>query len=204
MKTLPAIVLTLTVCSGMAAQEHYASIRDSAESPAARGTLRVTIAPHVFDELDRLADTLHLETVRCLIGTVTGMDAMIDLAYQPSVTFSSASRVSYQSCPRATIILWHNHPKFDGVDAGYACYLSQTDIREGSDPRAPALQMVQVNRDVACWWLKRQVIQATGQPLLWAVASQRRGPHVTIADACARWSDAAPCSLVTNVVASLR
>ena len=204
MKTLPIIVLTLTVCSGMAAQEHYASTRDSAESPPPRGTLRLTIAPHVFDELDRLADTLRVETVRCLIGTVSGMEAMIDLAYEPPVTFSGANQVSYQSCPRATIIVWHNHPKFEGVDAEYACYLSPTDIREGSDPRAPALQMVQVNRDVACWWLKRQVTQATGQPLLWALASQRRGRHVQMADACSHWPDAAPCSLVTNVVASLR
>lgn len=204
MKTLPVIVLTLTVCSGLAAQDYYASARDTAVSPAPRGTLRLTIAPQVFDELDRLADDLRVETVRCLIGTVRGMDAMIDLAYQPPVTFSGANQVSYQSCPRATLILWHNHPKFDGVDAEYACYLSPTDIREGSDPRAPPLQMVQVNRDVACWWLKRQVTEGAGQPLLWPLASQRRGEQVSIADACARWPDAAPCSLARNVLAAGR
>ncbi|MCZ6917825.1 MAG: hypothetical protein O7I93_13700 [Gemmatimonadetes bacterium] len=204
MRTLLIIVLTLTICSGMAAQERFASTWGSGDAPVSRGTLRLIIAPHVFDELDRLSDTLQVETVRCLIGTVSGMTAMIDLAYEPPVTFSSATRVSYQSCPRATIILWHNHPKFDGVDAEYACYMSSTDIREGSDRRAPALQMVQVNRDVACWWLKRQVTQAAGQPLLWPLESQRRGGHVTLADACARWGESPPCTVVRNVIASRR
>ena len=204
MRTLPIVVLTLTICSGMAAQERFASTRDSEETAPPRGTLRLTIAPHVFDELDRLSDTLRVETVRCLIGTVSGMNAMIDLAYAPPITFSGANQVSYQSCPRATIMLWHNHPKFDGVDAEYACYMSPTDIREGSDPRAPPLQMVQVNHEVACWWLQSQVTLAAGQPLLWAVASQRRGEHVTRAQACERWPDAPPCTMVSNVMAIRR
>ena len=204
MKTVSIFVLTLTICSGMAAQERFVSTRDSADAAVSRGTLRLTIAPQVFDELDHLADTLQVETVRCLIGTVHGMTAMIDLAYEPPVMFNSPTRVSYQSCPRATIILWHNHPKFAGVDAEYACYMSSTDILEGSDPRGPPLQMVQVNRDVACWWLKRQVTQAVGQPLLRPLESHQRGTHVTVADACERWGDSRPCSLVTNVLASGR
>ena len=105
MKTVSIFVLTLTICSGMAAQERFVSTRDSADAAVSRGTLRLTIAPQVFDELDHLADTLQVETVRCLIGTVHGMTAMIDLGWHSS---STAWRRTMSTSPRASSSRFRN------------------------------------------------------------------------------------------------
>ncbi len=202
MKNLPLIVLTITVATRAVAQERLVSRVNNDVSVVPSNTLRLEIAPHVFDELDALADTLDVETVRCLIGTVDGNRAVIDLAWQPPIPFSASTRVAYQSCPGATIALWHNHPELPGVDAEYACYLSDIDLREASNPLAPIVQIVQVNSRVACWWSKRQVLRAVGQPILWPLETQRRGVHVTLTDACNRWVAQPPCSLGRRLVAA--
>ncbi len=202
MKNLPLIVLMITVATRAAAQEHLISRVNNDVSVAPSITLRLEIAPHVFDELDALADTLHVETVRCLIGTMDGDRAVIDLAWQPPIQSSEPNRVAYQSCPRATIALWHNHPELPGVDAEYACYLSYIDLREASNPLAPIVQIVQVNSRVSCWWSQRQVLRAVDQPILWPLETQRRGLHVTLADACNRWGTLPPCSLGRLLIAA--
>ena len=203
MNRFPLLVLTITVAARAAAQERFVSNVDQDVStiPLAR-TLRIEIAPNIFDELDALADTLRVESVRCLIGTVRGGNAIIDLAWQPAIESSGSNSVAYQSCPRATIALWHNHPDLFGVEAEYACYLSAVDIREASDPRAPVVQIVQVNSRVACWWSKNQILRATDQVLLWPLQSQRRGRHVTLADACNMWRALPPCTLAEPIVAA--
>ena len=201
MKNLPLIVLMITVAPRGVAQEQLVSRVDTYASVAPSNTLRLEIAPHIFDELDALADTLHVETVRCLIGTMDGNRAVIDLAWQPPIQFSESTRVVYQSCPRATIALWHNHPELPGVDAEYACYLSHMDLQEASNPLAPIVQIVQVNSLVACWWSKRQVLRAVDQPILWPLETQRRGVHVTLTDACNRWGALPPCSLDGRLIA---
>ena len=202
MKNLPLlIVLTITVATRAVAQEQPVSRVSNDVSVVPSHTLRLEIAPHIFDELDALADTLHVETVRCLIGTVHGNRAVIDLAWQPPIQFSDSTGVVYQSCPRATIALWHNHPELPGIDAEYACYLSYVDLQEASNPLAPIAQIVQVNSRVACWWSKRQVLRAVDQPILWPLETQRRGVHVTLADACNRWGALLPCSLDRRLIA---
>lgn len=202
MKNLPLpIVLMITVATRAVAQEQLVAAVSDGVSVAASHTLRLEIAPYIFDELDALADTLHVETVRCLIGTVDGNRAVIDLAWQPPIRFSESTRVVYQSCPRATIALWHNHPELPGVDAEYACYLSRIDLQEASNPLAPLVQIVQVNSRVACWWSKRQVLRAVDQPILWPLETQRRGVHVTLTDACNRWGALPPCSLGRRLIA---
>ncbi len=205
MRDLPLIiVLTITVATRAVAQEQLVSTVSNDVSVMPSRTLRLEIAPHVFDELDALADTLHVETVRCLIGTVDGNRAVIDLAWQPPIQFSEPNRVAYQSCPRATIALWHNHPELPGIDAEYACYLSHTDLQEASNPLAPIVQIVQVNSRVACWWSQRQVLRAVDQPILWPLDTQRRGVHVTLTDACNRWGALPPCSLDRHLIAARR
>ncbi len=203
MKNLPLIfVLTITVATRAVAQEQLVSTVSNDVSVAPSHTLRLEIVTPIFDELDALADTLHLETVRCLIGIVDGNRAVIDLAWQPPIRFSESTGVVYQSCPRATIALWHNHTELRGVDAEYACYLSQIDLQEASNPLAPIVQIVQVNSRVACWWSKRQVLRAVDQPILWPLETQRRGVHVTLTDACSRWGALPPCSLDRHLIAA--
>ncbi len=205
MKNLPLlIVLMITVATRAVAQEQLVSTVSNDVSVAPSHTLRLEIAPYIFDELDALADTLHVETVRCLIGTVDGNRAVIDLAWQPPIQFSESTRVVYQSCPRATIALWHNHPELPGVDPEYACYLSHIDLQEASNPLAPIVQIVQVNSRVACWWSKRQVLRAVDRPILWPLDTQRRGVHVTLTDACNRWGALPPCSLDRHLIAARR
>lgn len=206
MKNLPLIiVLTITVATRAVAQERLVSRVDNVDNDVSvvpSNTLRLEIAPHIFDELDAWADTLHVETVRCLIGTMDGNRAVIDLAWQPPIQFSASTRVVYQSCPRATIALWHNHPELRGVDAEYACYLSHIDLQEASNPLVPIVQIVQVNSRVACWWSKGQVLRAVDQPFLWPLETQRRGVHVTLTDGCSQWGALPPCSLDRHLIAA--
>ncbi len=203
MKNLPLlIVLMITIATRVVAQEQLVATVSDDVSVAPSHSLRLEIAPQIFDELDALADTLHVETVRCLIGTVEGNRAVIDLAWQPPIQLSESTRVVYRSCPRATIALWHNHPELPGVDAAYACYLSHIDLQEASNPLAPIVQIVQVNSRVACWWSKRQVLRAVDQPILWPFETQRRGVHVTLTDACNQWMELPPCSLGRRLIAA--
>jgi len=38
------------------------------------------------------------------------------------------------------------------------------------------------------------------QPILWPLETQRRGVHVTLADACNRWGALPPCSLGRRII----
>ncbi len=196
------LLLTMTVATRVTAQERFASSLDATLPPPPPRTLRLEIAPHIFDELDRLADTLRHETVRCLIGRAAGNRAVIDLAWEPPVSYANATRVRYQTCPVATIALWHNHPQLRGLDPEYACYLSATDVREGIRPNAPPVQIVQVTSRVACWWGRHQILEAGEVPILWPLESQRRGKHVTLSDACSRRGGSPPCTLASHPLVS--
>lgn len=161
MRRLIVLVLAATLVAPLRAQQASAPAQHAsatAAKPAA--ALRLVIAPHVLKELGALADTLRVETVRCLIGAVQGDSAYIDLAWQPAIDASTPNSVLYRSCPVATLALWHNHPQRGEPAPEYACYLSGIDIREALRPHAPPLQFVQVNRDVACWWTRRELSRA--------------------------------------------
>ncbi len=145
---LPA--LSLAASAGVAQQE----------APFTSPVARIVIAPHVRAELRALADTMELETVRCLIGVVAGDSAVIDLAWQPQIQEHSANTVRYRSCPLATIAHWHNHPWLGEGHPEDACYLSRTDIEDALEPHAPPLQFVQVNAGVMCWWTRLAIAQA--------------------------------------------
>jgi hypothetical protein len=149
-------------------------------------SLRLILAPHVAEELDALADTLRLETIRCLIGVVQGKNATIDLAYQPPIDASTANSVNHQSCPAATLALWHNHPRIPGEEPEYACYLSATDIREAVRPAAPPIQIVQVRGDVACWWSQWEIAQSGLLPVLFPRPRQRWGRPIGLDEAACR------------------
>lgn len=169
MKHLSVLLLLVLVAAPSWAQP------DRSVSHPRPQPLRLLIAPHVSQELDYLADTLRVETVRCLIGVVNGQDATIDLAWQPPIESSTASHVAYQSCPSATLALWHNHPAFPGEAPEYGCYLSATDIREALHERAPPIQIVQVTTNVACWWSKWEIAKTGLRPVLFPRGTQQWG-----------------------------
>jgi len=163
------LILCFCWCAGSwrAAQGQVTS---NADAPR---TFRLVIDKQVAEELDRLADTLSGESVRCLIGVTVGDSAVVDLAWAPPIYASGATHVRYRSCPLATLVVWHNHLAPPDAAPEDACYLSGIDIEEAWQPHAPPFQMVQVNPEVLCWWSKVQVARATGQPVLWADAVQR-------------------------------
>lgn len=149
-------------------------------------SLILNLAPHITEELDALADTLRIETVRCLIGVVRGQTADVDLAWEPPIELSTASQVQYQSCPSATLALWHNHPPIPGEAPEYGCYLSATDIREALDPRSPPIQIVQVTANVACWWSQWQILRTGQVPVLLPQGKQRWGRSLQLDEAACR------------------
>lgn len=168
-----------------AQQAHSVSTLQDPPSTSTK-SFRLILAPHVVEELDALADTLGVETVRCLIGVVEDGEALIDLAWRPSIQRATANQVQYQSCPSATLVLWHNHPRTASEAPEYGCYLSATDVREAQRPRAPPIQMVQVSAEVGCWWSRRE-IQAAGQvPVLFPRPHQRWGRPVSLDTAACR------------------
>jgi len=157
--------------------------------------LRVVLAENVFDELELLADTLRVETVRCLIGLVQRDSLVIDLAWKPVILQSTANSVAYRPCPVATIALWHNHPWTGDNEPEYSCYLSKIDIREAIQPWAPPIQMVQVTGAVACWWTRAQVAAHADAPVMRPIPRQARGRfHVWNALACAAEPERVVCS----------
>ncbi len=164
MRRLTVVVLAATLVVPLRVQQASTQADTRAAKPAE--ALRLVIAPHVLHELGALADTLHVETVRCLIGAVQGDSAYIDLAWQPPIDASTPNSVVYRSCPVATLALWHNHPQRGEPAPEYACYLSGIDIREALRPHAPPLQFVQVNADVACWWTRWELSRAARVPVL--------------------------------------
>lgn len=84
-------------------------------------SLRIVITGDVYEELELLADTLRFETVRCLIGAVQEDSILVDFAWQPSIERSTTTGVSYQLCPAATILLWHNHSWRREAAPEYSC-----------------------------------------------------------------------------------
>lgn len=193
MRKLPLIFLALTFAAPAAAQQVPIVPASAGVSPTASPVFRMVIAPDVFESLDALADTLSVETVRCLIGVVSD-SAYVDLAWQPPIELSTPNRVRYRPCPSATIALWHTHPTSE-LGPEYACYLSRRDILEALRPEAPPIQIVQVNSRVACWWTRTQIRRARDEPILWPLPTQRRGGHVTLTSACDRIRTIAPCAL---------
>ncbi len=147
----------------------YVASRDDAS-----GGFRIMVASHLLQELGTLADTLNVETVRCLIGAVHGDSALVDMAWQPRIYSATETRVKYQTCPVATIALWHNHLRSAATTPAGACYLSATDMEHASKPRAPLVQIVQVSEDVICWWSRPQILAAPDESKLCALRGQRQ------------------------------
>ena len=179
------ILGVMFVAPSAAAQAPMAAALAGSVTPPSPHSLRIVITKEVFEELEILADTLRVETVRCLIGVARGDSVLIDLAWQPPIQRSTRTSVAYRQCPVATIALWHNHPWTRDVEPEYSCYLSRTDIREALQSGAPPIQMVQVTATVACWWTQAQVVQHADAPVLKPLPQQARGRfHLWSAVAC--------------------
>jgi hypothetical protein len=168
----------MVVATSISAQEAGTAVAHVAASleplPTAR-LVRVVVSPTIYDMLGTLADTLRVETVRCLIGVRRADSLIIDLAWQPEIQAASESRVRYRPCPVATVALWHNHIPMSDLSPEDMCYMSPTDINEAMRPHAPYLQVVQVNHEVICWWTRAQVVRAEDFPILPALPGQRLG-----------------------------
>ena len=165
----------MAVAPAVTAQGHGTSeFAASGRSDSSRGR-RIVITRDVYEELELLADTLRLETVRCLIGAAQGDSILVDFAWQPPIERSTATSVSYQSCPVATILLWHNHPWTREAAPEYSCYLSRTDIWDALQGHAPPVQMVHVTAAVACWWTRAQVAQHANEAVVLPLPNQARG-----------------------------
>lgn len=152
------ILGAVLVAPALTAQEGGGVIDDGVISSLGVN-LRIVITADVFDELGVLADTLLVETVRCLIGLAQGDSILVDLAWQPPIEQSTPNSVAYRPCPVATIALWHNHLEVRDSEPEYSCYLSEVDIREAIRSGAPPMQMVQVTGGVSCWWTRSQVAE---------------------------------------------
>ncbi len=127
----------MLVPPAVAAQEALPAAAEGGVTSRPRRNLRIVLTAEVYEELELLADTLRVETVRCLIGVAQGDSLLIDLAWRPPIHHSTPTGVAYGLCPVATISLWHNHPWTREFEPEYSCYLSQTDIRAAIQSRAP-------------------------------------------------------------------
>lgn len=162
------------------AVESVAPIHDRATSEHALTSssprsLHIVFSEEVFDDLELLADTLQVETVRCLIGVTQGDSLLVDLAWQPPIDISTSNSVKYSRCPVATVLLWHNHPWAGDIEPEYSCYLSRIDIQEAIRSLAPPIQMVQVTGGMACWWTRAQVAAHADGPVMLPLPRQSRG-----------------------------
>lgn len=146
MRRMTLLILSMMlVPPAVAAQEALRAAVEDGVTSRSRRHLRIDLTAEVFEELELLADTLRVETVRCLIGLAQGDSLLVDLAWQPPIHHSTPTGVGYRPCPVATIALWHNHPWTGEFEPEYSCYLSQTDIRAAIQSWAPPIQMVQVS-----------------------------------------------------------
>ncbi len=143
-------------------------------APTPRRPAQLIIAPDIVEDLDQLADSLRVKTVRCLIGIVEHERAAIDLAWKPPTSASEDGHAEYQPCPLATIARWLNHPHVGEGRPEESCYMSHAEIQEALRPRAPAVQFVQVNARVACWWTQSQIARAADQAIRWPLRGQIR------------------------------
>src|SRR5262249_25595223 len=85
------------------------------------------------------------------------------------------------TCPLATIALWRNHPWSGDGHPEDACFMTREEIDDALRPHAPAVQFVQVNARVACWWTQRQIARAAGLPVLLPIPGQHRPRHIALA-----------------------
>lgn len=182
-----SVLLMLSILAVPAAAQLDNLQTSHAAQPERDGSQEVSLAieERIFEALGSLADTIDVETVRCLIGTVEGEQAVIDLAWEPPIHASTRTNVRFTSCPRATLALWHNHLWNGKYLPEDACYLSRVDIEEAMRPNAPEVHIVQVSVDVACWWTRRQIARHSDASVVWPVPSQQRGSTVanTVANA---------------------
>lgn len=169
------ILSVMLVPPAVDAQEALPAAVEGGVTSRMRPHVRVVVADDVFEELDFLADTSRVETVRCLIGLAQGDSLLIDLAWQPPIHRSTPNSVAYSPCPVATIALWHNHPWTQEFEPEYSCYLSQTDIQAAVQAWAPPIQMVQVTGSVACWWTRAQVLAQADAPVVRPLPQQLCG-----------------------------
>lgn len=131
MSSVGLVVIAMTFAAMARAEQSVPTARFvAAKQPSPLATRRVVLTAEVFDALGRVADTLKRETVRYLIGAERGESIIIDLAWRPRIESSTR----------------HNDPRPTPLAPAYACYLSETDIREALLPQP--MQIVQVNSEV--------------------------------------------------------
>ena len=137
--------------------------------------INLVITETVFNELRRLADTSRTETVRCLLGAFHGDSAVVDLAWQPPISYADEGYVVFTGCPVSTVAQWHNHIRDRRFAPEYACYMSSVDVEAALDERAPPAQIVQVDAETFCWWTRVQIRAAEGAMVLPPVRRQFTG-----------------------------
>jgi hypothetical protein len=134
--------------------------------------------------LGAIADTATVEQARCLFGHTRPNTVVADSAVEPDVTRRGGLIVSIKPCPFGAVALWHVHllAQTRAPSAEAACFLSPGDVDAGMRRDAPLAMVVQVTRDVWCWWSRDDVLDAK---LLRLVASppptaqlHRRSPPV--------------------------
>ena len=176
MKRMTLLILgSMLIAPAGSAQEGVRTANNGGASSNSPSNIRIVFAGAVFEELEMLADTLSVETVRCLIGLPRGDSLLVDLAWKPPIHQSTVNSVEYGHCPVATILLWHNHPWTQENEPEYSCYLSRTDMREAMKSWAPPIQMLQVTGGVACWWTRTQVAAQADAPMMRPLPRQSRG-----------------------------
>ncbi len=145
---------------------------DGATSPG----LHLVVAKHVTEQLGALADTLTVETVRCLIGITRGKSAVIDMVWEPPVSEPTQSGLGSHGCPLATIAVWHNHlPAIHPRTSEEACFLSEAEISDALEGGRAPIQIVQVTAAISCWWTREQIAGAADGGTLVSLPGQRRG-----------------------------
>src|SRR5262249_32308093 len=77
--------------------------------------------------------------------------------------------------------LWRNHVWSGDGRPEEACFMTRAEIDDALRPHAPAVQFIQVNARVSCWWTQRQIARAAGMPVLLPIPGQIRPRHVAIA-----------------------
>ncbi len=137
--------------------------------------VHLVMTKDVTDELGALADSLDVETVRCLVGIKRGKGVVADLVWNPTGVSDRSSGDQVWRCPLATVALWRNHPVGPDERPAQACKLSRAEIRDAMRPRSPAIQIVQVTSRVACWWTHAQIELRTDSTTLQSLPGQRRG-----------------------------
>jgi len=170
------LVLHMIGFHGRISDQDYAILAAaSPDSTRPAQIVPIVVAPHIFDELALLADTLQTETVRCLMGTDALDSIFIDVVLKPPISHSTAHRVRFQRCPVETLAIWHNHVAGPDSRPDRVCGLSQADIREALRPQSPRVMIVQVNSEEVCWWSKSQIEELRMGRGLPALPHQRSG-----------------------------